>query len=452
MSFNIKNLELYIKNHKNILLVGKHGIGKTAIIKQLFDKHFKGRYLYLSSSLLDPWVDFCGVPQAMTNEETGEKYIELIRPKYLQNDDIEAIFLDEFNRAKPPVLAATMELLQFKTIHGKKYNNLKLIVAAINPPDDSEVSYMVEPLDPAIEDRFEIKIEMPYLLDHNFFSDKFGKEMADTANAWWNSLDIKTRSLVSPRRMEYALDIYKLKGNLRDVLPPSVNISHLMEELKLGPLSKRVEDLLTKSDDVVKEALKDANMISFIQRKLKEKAYIEKFTKFLPEEIIQKKATESPEMCKYIKDNRGIFSTSLIGTLDTGGFFKESAFAATFFKLNEKFSSATYTASNKKKLLSILKDLPEINAIKIEKSDLTGLIKLLTIVNLYCYRSNNINLDNIHNNKFIDKFRDLFLKESVAPIGINISKYPNISRIISTYETPHTAPVSSTTSSTTSTI
>ena len=40
---------------------------------------------------------------------------------------------DELNRAKPKVRNAVMELIQFRSINGIKFNNLRMIWAAINP-------------------------------------------------------------------------------------------------------------------------------------------------------------------------------------------------------------------------------------------------------------------------------------------------------------------------------
>ena len=44
--------------------------------------------------------------------------------------------MDEFSRAHKKVRNAVMELIQFKSINGRKFKNLKIVWAAINPDDD----------------------------------------------------------------------------------------------------------------------------------------------------------------------------------------------------------------------------------------------------------------------------------------------------------------------------
>ena len=54
---------------------------------------------------------------------------------------------------------------------------------------------------------------------------------------------------VSPRRLQYALDTYKNKGDIRDVLPSSSNVSKLNSVLNSGPTLEKLEELI-KSKDV----------------------------------------------------------------------------------------------------------------------------------------------------------------------------------------------------------
>jgi hypothetical protein len=242
MNLRPANFDFWIKNDLNVLLRGKHGVGKTAMVVDAFERN-NLKYKYFSAATMDPWVDFIGVPKEMSNGD-GESYLDLVRPKEFQDDEVEAIFMDEFSRAHKKVRNAVMELIQFKSINGRKFKNLRFIWAAINPEDDDDFNYDVDALDPAQEDRFHVQVEVPYKPDVDWFRGEFGDQLANSALSWWNELPTKVQHRVTPRRLEYALSVYKAKGNLRHVLPSSSNISKLSRVLTDGPIQDKLEDLL----------------------------------------------------------------------------------------------------------------------------------------------------------------------------------------------------------------
>ena len=49
--FNL-DLEFAIKHNKNVVLIGEKGVGKTQIIKKLFNTHFK-KWKYYSTPTMD---------------------------------------------------------------------------------------------------------------------------------------------------------------------------------------------------------------------------------------------------------------------------------------------------------------------------------------------------------------------------------------------------------------
>ena len=250
MNINNKDIDFWINNNFNVLMVGKHGVGKTARVLEAFEKNDL-KYQYFSASTLDPWVDFIGVPKERENEK-GEKFLDLVRPKHFADDEVEAIFLDEYNRAHKKVRNAVMELIQFKSINGKKFNNLKIVWAAINPDDEDEkeenpMNYDVEVLDPAQKDRFHVIVDIPYKPDRKFFSDKYGEE-GENAVDWWHDLTKKQQNLVSPRRLEYLVKMFKAGGELRHVSPNGVNISKLVQELSSGSFKKNMYKIFKKGD------------------------------------------------------------------------------------------------------------------------------------------------------------------------------------------------------------
>jgi hypothetical protein len=239
-----EKLDFWISNGLNVLFVGKHGVGKTTIVTEAFDRAGL-KWLYYSASTMDPWVDMIGVPKERKAED-GSSYLDLVRPKEFQNDEVEALFFDEFNRSHKKIRNAVMELIQFRSINGKKFKNLKLVWAAINPEDEDE--YDVEKLDPAQEDRFHIKVDVPYKPHLPYFNSKYGKGNAKAAVSWWGELPVAQKGTVSPRRLDYALDVHTRNGDIRDVLPHGTNVAKLITFLKSGPIKEALQKFVDSND------------------------------------------------------------------------------------------------------------------------------------------------------------------------------------------------------------
>ncbi len=222
----ILKLESYLQHNLNVLLVGRHGVGKTEIIKGVFEKA-QLHSLYFSASTMDPWVDMIGIPKEV--HEGGKSYLDLIRPKAFAEDLVQAIFLDEANRANAKVRNAMMELIQFKSINGKRFNNLRVVWAAINPEDGE---YDTERLDPAQKDRFHVHLVLPNSPDADYMEKKYGN-MGKKAVEWWFSLPDKVSQEISPRRLDYSIEHFKRGLSLRDVLPsdaPASNLARILGE------------------------------------------------------------------------------------------------------------------------------------------------------------------------------------------------------------------------------
>jgi hypothetical protein len=274
----IKNkLNQYFKLGKNVLLEGRHGTGKTTLVTEVFSQNCKN-WLYFSGSTLDPWVDFVGVPKEI---KKGNDYVlSFVLPEKMADETVEAIFIDEYNRSHKKIRNATMELVQFKSINGRKFPNLKVVWAAINPNDEDE-EYDVEELDGAQIDRFQIRMKVPFVPDLDYFKQKFGNDWAKSALEWWNGIPEKSKKLISPRRLDYALEIQKEGGDLFDVLPLETNPTKLIATLKLGSLEDKIKSLFKLKD--AKKAQKffeDENNFQAALPIIKRKADYLKF--FLP--------------------------------------------------------------------------------------------------------------------------------------------------------------------------
>lgn len=100
---------------QNIMLMGKHGIGKSQILEKFYsEKEYKVVTLFLGQ-MSDPG-DLIGIPHK--NEETG--HTEFMPPYWFPIDDTPVVlFLDELNRARPEVLQTIMDLALNRKLAGR---------------------------------------------------------------------------------------------------------------------------------------------------------------------------------------------------------------------------------------------------------------------------------------------------------------------------------------------
>lgn len=260
------NLDFWIKNNLNVLFHGKHGVGKTSMITDAFQRN-NVKFVMFSAATMDPWVDFIGVPKEVSDEKGP--YLELIKPKSFRDNEIEALVFDEFNRSHKKVRNAVMELIQFKSINGKKFPNLRMVWAAINPETSEDTAYDVEKLDPAQADRFHVHVEIPYKPHLPFFISKYGKETAHAAIDWWAGLPDDMKFNVSPRRLEMAIQMFKAGGRLMEVLPPASNTEKLLHSLKNGSPLREFRDLVASKDEAkIKDWLSAENNYNAVVKEI----------------------------------------------------------------------------------------------------------------------------------------------------------------------------------------
>lgn len=257
-----KKLGKYAEFNYNVLLIGKHGIGKTEIIKDIFCDKFgelDKDWLYFSASTMDPWIDFIGIPKNYKNSQ-GKEVFKVIPPEKFDNSTVSAIYFDEFNRSDEKIRNAVMELIQFKSINGRKFKNLKCIWAAINPFDEEEELYQVESLDPAQLDRFQIQIELPYSVSIDFFEKKYG-ETGVEACKWWDKLSIEHKDLISPRRLDIAIDVYQNDLDVTDVFHKSINSKSFIETISVVEGKSYLIKLFKENDKTLLKSYLTLNRI-----------------------------------------------------------------------------------------------------------------------------------------------------------------------------------------------
>lgn len=132
----------------NIMLSGRHGIGKSRIITDWFEaKGHKVVTLFLGQ-MSDPG-DLIGIPHK--DESTGKT---VFMPPYWFPTDGQPVvlFLDELNRARPEILQTIMDLALNRKLTGRSLPEGSRIISAVNDGEE----YQLTDLDPALISRFNI--------------------------------------------------------------------------------------------------------------------------------------------------------------------------------------------------------------------------------------------------------------------------------------------------------
>lgn len=133
---------------QNIMLTGRHGIGKSQILKNYFETLGQNVVVLFLGQMSDPG-DLIGLPHL--DEKTGKT--DFMLPYWFPNDKTPIVlFLDELNRARPEVLQTIMDLTLNRTLAGKRLPDGSRIISAVNDGED----YQLTDLDPALVSRFNI--------------------------------------------------------------------------------------------------------------------------------------------------------------------------------------------------------------------------------------------------------------------------------------------------------
>ena len=132
----------------NIMLVGKHGIGKSEILTEYYASKGMPVVALFLGQMSDPG-DLIGIP---TKSETTGK-TDFMPPYWFPLDGKPIVlFLDELNRARPEILQTIMDLALNRKLAGRKLPEGSRIISAVNAGDQ----YQLTDLDPALVSRFNI--------------------------------------------------------------------------------------------------------------------------------------------------------------------------------------------------------------------------------------------------------------------------------------------------------
>ena len=140
-----------------ILLQGVHGVGKSQILKEVFEERdYTVIPLFLGQ--MSDAGDILGLPDRTTTTVNGveHKITTFCPPSWWPLDPKAKVilFLDELNRAKPEIHQVIMDLVLNRKLAGRELPPQTRIVGAINPIDEGV--YQVEELDVALWDRFNV--------------------------------------------------------------------------------------------------------------------------------------------------------------------------------------------------------------------------------------------------------------------------------------------------------
>ena len=169
VAINITQLKRVLEitpESQNIMLTGKHGIGKSQILKQFFEERGQKVVVLFLGQMSDPG-DLIGLPHL--NEKTGRT--DFMLPYWFPTDGKPIVlFLDELNRARPEVLQTIMDLTLNRTLAGKSLPEGSRIISAVNDGEE----YQLTDLDPALVSRFNIYEFKPSVQEWLLWAEKEG--------------------------------------------------------------------------------------------------------------------------------------------------------------------------------------------------------------------------------------------------------------------------------------
>ncbi len=158
-----------IPAHHNIMLVGRHGIGKSEIMKEFYSSKGMTVVPLFLGQMSDPG-DLLGLPTK--NESTGKT--DFMPPYWFPLDGNPIVlFLDELNRARPEILQTIMDLALNRTLAGRRLPEGSRIIAAVNEGDQ----YQLTDLDPALVSRFDILSFNPTSQEWLLWAEKAGVDI-----------------------------------------------------------------------------------------------------------------------------------------------------------------------------------------------------------------------------------------------------------------------------------
>lgn len=144
-------------SQQNIMLVGRHGIGKSQMVTRHFEDQGQQVVTFFLGQMSDPG-DLIGLMHK--DEKSGRS--EFMPPYWWPKGKKSVVlFLDELNRARPEILQSVMDLTLNRTLAGRILPAGSRVIAAVNEGDE----YQLTDLDPALVSRFNVYEFAPTIED-----------------------------------------------------------------------------------------------------------------------------------------------------------------------------------------------------------------------------------------------------------------------------------------------
>ena len=176
IAINSKELETLLEvtpSWQNIMLTGRHGIGKSQILTNYFESKGMRVVALFLGQMSDPG-DLLGLPTK--DEATGKT--AFMPPYWFPVDGQPVVlFLDELNRARPEILQTVMDLVLNRKLAGRLLPEGSRIISACNDGDE----YQLTDLDPALVSRFNIYTFRPTVEEWLLWATRKGLDERVTA-------------------------------------------------------------------------------------------------------------------------------------------------------------------------------------------------------------------------------------------------------------------------------
>ena len=160
---------------QNIMLVGKHGIGKSEVLSKYYESQGYTLVTLFLGQMSDPG-DLIGLPRTVSSSKFQvpnpiDERTDFVPPFWFPTDERPIVlFLDELNRARPEILQTIMDLTLNRKLAGKSLPKGSRIIAAVNEGDE----YLLTQLDPALVSRFNVYYFCPTVQEWLLWAEQNG--------------------------------------------------------------------------------------------------------------------------------------------------------------------------------------------------------------------------------------------------------------------------------------
>jgi hypothetical protein len=152
-------------------IIGKHGVGKSSIVKQFAEQNGYGFYPFFLGQMSDV-ADLLGLPEFDRDANGKAVSTSFIHPAKLPKKPKSILFFDELNRASKDLIQAIFQLALEGTCHDYTLPEDSMIIMAMNPATDDYS--VLDFADKAFADRFvHINLDPTHEEFHSYMRSKY---------------------------------------------------------------------------------------------------------------------------------------------------------------------------------------------------------------------------------------------------------------------------------------